>query len=126
MHFLDAHSFSGRMHTREINVLTHAEASKYKQREFDVGKRGRRGGDEKGEEEYNQLFVTVSGLSRSIISRKVLLTALIFRPFLLFSCFYPRSLPSHFFSLFHLIPFSVFVSRYMLQNVCARCFFYNR
>lgn len=35
-----------------------------------------------------QLFVTVSGLSRSIISRKVLLTALIFCPsFLLFSCF---------------------------------------
>lgn len=33
-----------------------------------------------------QLFVTVSGLSRSIISRKVLLTALIFCP-PLFSCF---------------------------------------
>lgn len=40
-------------------------------------------GDEKREE---PLFVTVSGLSRSIISRKVLLTALIFRLFLPLPC----------------------------------------
>lgn len=35
-----------------------------------------------GERTRESLFVTVSGLSRSIISRKVLLTALIFRLFL--------------------------------------------
>ena len=45
-----------------------------------------------GEERTREsLFVTVSGLSRSIISRKVLLTALIFRLFL------PLSLVSLFF-----------------------------
>lgn len=38
------------------------------------------------EREREPLFVTVSGLSRSIISRKVLLTALIFRLFLPFPC----------------------------------------
>lgn len=47
-----------------------------------------RAGNKRGEEkekrgkEREPLFVTVSGLSRSIISRKVLLTALIFRLFL--------------------------------------------
>lgn len=38
------------------------------------------------EREREPLFVTVSGLSRSIISRKVLLTALIFRLFLPLPC----------------------------------------
>lgn len=52
-----------------------------------------------GERTRESLFVTVSGLSRSIISRKVLLTALIFRLFLyrpLVSLFFfppPPSLP---------------------------------
>lgn len=50
--------------------------------------------EEKGRErkrERGPLFVTVSGLSRSIISRKVLLTALIFCLFLPFPCcsFFP-------------------------------------
>lgn len=40
----------------------------------------------KREKEREPLFVTVSGLSRSIISRKVLLTALIFRLFLPLPC----------------------------------------
>lgn len=49
----------------------------------DAAVEGGREGEEKREE---PLFVTVSGLSRSIISRKVLLTALIFRLFLPFPC----------------------------------------
>lgn len=47
-----------------------------------------------GESARESLFVTVSGLSRSIISRKVLLTALIF-------CFFYHSL----LPLFFLPPF---------------------
>jgi len=47
-------------------------------------KEGRERERERGREE--PLFVTVSGLSRSIISRKVLLTALIFRLFLPLPC----------------------------------------
>lgn len=48
----------------------------------------RRGEEKEGERkrEREPLFVTVSGLSRSIISRKVLLTALIFRLFLPLPC----------------------------------------
>lgn len=47
-----------------------------------------RGEEKEGERkrEREPLFVTVSGLSRSIISRKVLLTALIFRLFLPLPC----------------------------------------
>lgn len=47
-----------------------------------------RGEEKEGERERERepLFVTVSGLSRSIISRKVLLTALIFRLFLPLPC----------------------------------------
>jgi len=42
--------------------------------------------EEERKREREPLFVTVSGLSRSIISRKVLLTALIFRLFLPLPC----------------------------------------
>lgn len=57
-------------------------------REEEKERERRRETERKREKERKRepLFVTVSGLSRSIISRKVLLTALIFRLFLPLPC----------------------------------------
>lgn len=99
--------------TREIKALTKTETSKYKRRWF--VSRGWRGWNGDGKRRRNQLFVTVSGLSRSIICRKVLLTALIFRPFLLFSCFF-LSIPS---TRSHAPFFSISTSVHGTKHVCS-------